>query len=72
MSVARVAIDAVLGFVITFGTSMGALLAQEGVANLTDISQGAYAAAFVGAVVATAKLIESRLATPPASPERLL
>jgi len=71
MTIVRVAADGVLGFIITFGTSLGALLAQQGVATLADISQGAYAAAFVGALVATAKLVQSRLAEPPADPGAL-
>lgn len=59
---AKVLTDGVLGFVITLGTSVGALLAQDGVATLSDISQAAWVAAFTGAAVATAKTIQSRLA----------
>lgn len=62
---ARIWVDAVLGFLITFGTSVTALLAQEGVKNLSDISQAAWWAVFAGAVVATAKTVQSRMGLTP-------
>ena len=63
----RVALDALLGFVIALSTPMLALLAQKGVEYLSDISQAAYAAAFIGAIASTCKLISSRLADSPAN-----
>jgi len=56
--------DALLGFIITFGTSVGALLAQNGVGSLGDVSSAAWWAALAGALVATAKTVQSRLADP--------
>lgn len=64
MSIVRVVADAVLGFVITFGGSLITLLSQEGVSRLADISQGAYVSAALVAAVATAKVVQSRLADP--------
>jgi hypothetical protein len=63
----KVIIDAFLGFVITFSTSVLALLSQSGVDNLSQISQSSYVAAFLGAVVATAKVVQSRLTDSPAN-----
>jgi len=57
-------VDALLGFVITFGTSVGALLAQNGVGSLGDVSSAAWWAALAGALVATAKTVQSRLSDP--------
>lgn len=71
MSATKVTADAILGFVITFGGSLITLLSQEGVNQLADISQGAYVSSFLVAAVATAKLVQSRLAEPPVKPEVL-
>ena len=60
-------VDALLGFIITFGTSVGALLAQNGVGSLADVSSAAWWAALAGALVATAKTVQSRLADPSAA-----
>lgn len=56
--------DAILGFVITFGTAAIALLAGDGVAGIGDVSQASWLAAFLGALVAAAKTVQSRLAEP--------
>lgn len=58
----KMLVDALLGFIITFGTSVGALLAQNGVSSLGDVSSAAWWAALTGALVATAKTVQSRLA----------
>jgi hypothetical protein len=64
---ARVALDAFLGFIISFGGSLGLLFSTPGVAKFSDISQVSYAGAFVLALIATAKLVQSRLADSPAN-----
>jgi hypothetical protein len=66
-STTRVAIDALIGFIITFATSVLSLLSQGGVSNLSEISQSAYVASFLGAILATAKLVQSRLSDSPAN-----
>lgn len=65
MNLALILADALLGFVITFGTAAGALLAQDGVSGVGDVSQAAWLAAFAGALVATAKTLQSRFGAQP-------
>lgn len=63
----KVIIDALLGFIISFGGSVMVLLMQEGVKTTADISQGAYMAAFLAAAIATAKVLQSKLSDSPAN-----
>lgn len=64
---AKVIIDALLGFIISFGGSVMVLLMQDGVKTLNDISQGAYITAFLAAAIATAKVLQSKLSDSPAN-----
>ena len=54
-------LSSVLTLVITLATSVLALLTQEGVTQLTDISQTAWLAAVVGAVLAGANTLKARI-----------
>lgn len=58
-------VSAALTFVITLATALIALFSQAGVEQFTDISEVAYASAFLGAVVAGANTYKARMADKP-------
>lgn len=58
----RLIADGVLGFLVTAGTSALAAVVQGDVKHLSDVTDVAWFVVIVGAAVASAKTIQSRLA----------
>jgi len=60
-------IDGLFAFIFTSGTSVSALLAQAGTSKLSDITQAAWALAFLGGFLSFMKVIHSRYAQSPSA-----
>ena len=54
-------ISSLITFLTTFGTALIALFTQEGVSQFGDITEVAYAAAFLGALVAAANTYKAAI-----------
>ena len=57
--------NALLGFLITFGTALVALWSGEGVSSFADISQVEYAVAFVGSSVTALTTYRAKMSEVP-------
>jgi len=57
--------NAVIDFIITFGTAMIALLSTDGVQTVSDVPQAALISAALGGVIAASKGLKTLTTEPP-------